>query len=166
MTGGTALEIYFNPDDIEIYIGKEKDKNDVWGLCLSRGPRSDHHPFKLLLSSNENSNLTKGKTLEILRDTLNSAKEFGDKIFTSNDYGLLKILVGCGDSKSKNEYVRKIAPVLEDSDIKRIMTELEDEEKCSSSTYQWKIWKYRYHKKSICRWKKKANRRHSKKSTE
>ncbi len=151
MTGRTALEIYFNPDDIELYIGEEKDKKDIWGLVISRGPRLDQHPFKLLVTSNEKSNFTKAIVLQIIEKELCAVKKFGDEIFTSTEYGLLKSLT-CNGFESKDDYVKNYAPVLEDSDIERIMIELknEDGENAYHSTpWKWKIWKERYLKNNV-----------------
>lgn len=145
MTGNTALQVYFNPDDLNLYIGEEKGKENIWGLVISRGPRLEQHPFMVLLSSNENSNFTKEKALEIMETTLRAAKKFGDDIFTNTEHELLKILSCGGEFKSKQEYVDDRGPVLEDSDIERIMAELKNDQKGNNSeTFQWENWKERY----------------------
>ena len=150
MTARTAAEMYFNPDDLSIYIGEEKDNAGIWGLVISRGPRSDPHPFKLLVSSNETTQFTKEKAFATIESELRAVKKFGDELFSSTEYGLLKA-VCCEDYKSKEAYVKCFAPVLEDSDINRIMLELKNEtgkKKHQSATYDWEIWKERYPKES------------------
>ena len=145
----TALQFYFNPDDIEIVIGEEEGKSNIWGIVITRGPRNEHHPFNLLLSSNETANFTKEKALDVIETKLRSAKKFGDELWTSPDQGGLLGSIICRGFKSKEEYLKNYGPVLEDSDIETILIELKNDQgknKHTSSTYRWKIWKERYPK--------------------
>jgi hypothetical protein len=149
MNARSAAEIYFNPDDIDIFIGEEEGNEGIWGLVISRGPRLDQHPFKYLLTSNETSNFSKEKAFEVVEEVLRGAKKFGDDLFTSPEQVLLRSLC-CKGFTTKESYVKKSGPVLEDLDIDRIMIELKndvtkkEEDKNHSAVYRWKGWEKRY----------------------
>lgn len=147
MLARTAAEIYFNPDDIDIYIIQRKDLK-IWDLVMSRGPKRTH-PFKLLITSNEKNTFTKEKIIETVESELRAVVEFGDNLFTSDEYGLLKA-VTCKNFETKEEYIKKSAPVLEISDVERIIADLkndtpgEGKNPNHSRVYEWPEWKDRY----------------------
>ena len=150
MTGRTAAEIYFNPDDLHIYIGEVEGGEGLWGLAICRGPRLEQHPYKPLVTSNETSRFTKESALEAIESNLRAASKFGDTIFTDPGQNLLRSLAANGHT-SKESYLKKNAPVLEMSDIDKIMEELRTETGKTphqSSTNTWKIWEERYPAKS------------------
>lgn len=138
-TVNTVLQIYFNPDDLEIVIGEVKEKPGFYMGYISRGPRNDHHPFNMLISTTDPIE-SKESVTKAFEDVLKAAIEHGDKVFTEN--GLSKALFSNG-FETKTEYVEKSAPVLELKDIERILQELREKGVSSTYTKEWN-WKDRY----------------------
>jgi len=76
----TALEIFSNPNDLEISIRRERKGNGRYSIEFSRGPG---HNFKLMLSSKPFTEKPE-EAVEIVRETLETiqqvvAKKFADK---------------------------------------------------------------------------------------
>lgn len=145
MTARTLLEIYFSPDDLEFTVSPLKDKPEFFGLIISRGPKLDQHPFKFLISSNSEARMTKEHAISAIRQVLVLAKQEGEKLFTE-EISFSKSLF-CGRCATKEEYVNKHAPVIEEQDIDRITKELG--EQLTSSPYKWEVWEDRYPKAAL-----------------
>src|SRR5690348_7466984 len=122
MTRATALQVFFNPDDLELTIGEVQDKQGIWGIQICRGPRNERHPFNLLITSEKLNIPSKSAAIVQMKELLEGFKKIGDELFASTDpdQQMLKRIF-CNNWQTREEYAKNSAPVLEDMDIERIM---------------------------------------------
>lgn len=143
------VQIYGNPDDLSIVIGERKDKTGVWCMMISRGPGDEKHAFYPIFSTEKKARFSRDQAIQQLREVLTTSKNVGEKVIFGNHdreknftEGLLQILFN-SDKLSKEDYTKKIAPVLEDEDIEKII-KCVSSKKGNAETYTWgRYWKRR-----------------------
>ena len=150
----TYVQIYGNPDDLSVAFGKRSDKKGKWAMTVSRGPRDERHAFSLLVSTNAVTEFTKEQALQQLREVLIASKKVGENvIFGIHDReknfteGLLQVIFN-SDKLSKEDYIKKIAPVLDDACIEKIMKSVG--RTGTAETYRWS----NFWEKTFPGWKK------------
>ena len=148
------VQIFGNPDDLSIALGEKTDKKGKWAMAILRGPRDERHAFFPFVSTNKETELTRDQALAQLREVLTDSKKVGESVlFGTHDWekdfasGLLQVIFN-RDKLSKEDYTKKIAPVLDDACIEKIM-------KCvnrtgNADTYRWG----NYWEKTFPGWKK------------
>lgn len=147
---GVLPKMYFNPDNLLFNL--EKDIDDNWQFKISCRSKNEQVSFELLVYTEEDKDgLSKSEALASIREILETTLSKGEVIFSSEDYRFLRLICCNKCEIRKNEYTQTTGPVLEDSDISRIMTELSeglDSGRSECSTYKWDIWKERYPRKA------------------